>query len=89
MILAGIIVIAWVGILVTAGVFTAQTSQADSILWKPAKFLGLTVSLVPIVGAIMWVIFKGRPSGYGEKCGAMAVIGVCWYVILQQLRKGL
>jgi hypothetical protein len=71
-----------VGLLIIAIVFTVQTSRGDTALTKVGKFLGLIVSIVPILGLFFYLGFKGRPSGYGEKCGVMALLGVLLYGII-------
>jgi hypothetical protein len=68
-------------IVVAVFVFTAQTSKGDNALLKIGKFFGMLFSIIPIVGLIMYLVARGRPSGYGEKCGAMALIGIMWYLV--------
>jgi hypothetical protein len=68
-------------LLVAAIWFTVETSKRDPILTKFGKFVGLVISAVPIVGLIMFVVFRRRPSGYGERCGVMAILGVILYVV--------
>jgi hypothetical protein len=63
-------------------VFTVQTSRGDTALLKIGKFLGLVVSIVPILGLLFYLVFKGRPSGYGERCGVMGLLGVLLYGII-------
>ncbi len=67
--------------------FTVQTSRGNAIPVKAAKFVGLFVSFMPIIAILMYVIFRGKPSGYGEKCGAMGLIGMGWYMVLQAGRR--
>jgi hypothetical protein len=71
-----------IGLLVIAVVFTAQTSRGDGVPTKVGKFLGLVLSVVPIVGLLFYVGFRRRPSGYGEKCGIMALLGVLLYGLI-------
>jgi hypothetical protein len=74
-------------IVVVAVSFTIQTSRGDNPILKIAKFFGMCISLVPIIGLILYLSTKGRPSGYGEKCGAMALIGIVWYTVTQAGRR--
>lgn len=71
-----------VGLLIMAIVFTVQTSRGDKALLKVGKFLGLVVSIVPLVALFFYLGFKGRPSGYGEKCGVMGLLGVLLYGVI-------
>jgi hypothetical protein len=61
--------------------FTVETSKGDAVPTKIAKFLGLLVSIVPIIGLIMFVVARGKKSGFGERCAAMAVAGVIVYLV--------
>lgn len=70
-----------IGLLIIAVVFTIQSSRGDKPLVKVGKFLGLVISIIPIVGLLFYLGFKGRPSGYGRKCGVMALLGVLLYAI--------
>ncbi len=72
-----------VGLLIIAIVFTVQTSRGDTALSKVGKFLGLVVSIIPIVGLFFYLGFKRRASGYGEKCGVMALLGVLLYAVIR------
>lgn len=74
-------------ILVVAVAFTLRTSRGDNLFLKLLKSMGMFVSLIPLAGLIIYLSAKGRPSGYGEKCGIMALIGLGWYVVLQAGRK--
>ena len=71
-----------IGVLIIAIVFTVQSSRGDKPLAKVGKFLGLVVSIIPLVGVFFYLGFKGRPSGYGEKCGVMALLGVLLYAVI-------
>jgi protein-S-isoprenylcysteine O-methyltransferase Ste14 len=71
-----------IGLVLIAVAFTVQSSRGDKPLAKVGKFLGLVVSVIPIVGLFFYLGFKGRPSGYGEKCGVMALLGVLLYAII-------
>jgi hypothetical protein len=71
-----------IGLLIVAIVFTVQTSRGNAVLVKLGKFLGLVVSIVPIVGLFFYLGFRRRPSGYGEKCGVMALLGVLLYGVI-------
>jgi hypothetical protein len=68
-------------IVATAIALTVKSSKYDGFLTKLAKLSGMLFSFVPIVGLIMYAGLRGRPSGYGERCGAMALIGVAWFVV--------
>jgi hypothetical protein len=71
-----------IGLLIIAVVFTVQSSRGETPLVKVGKFLGLVVSIIPIVGLLFYLGFKGRPSGYGQKCGVMALLGVLLYAVI-------
>jgi hypothetical protein len=60
---------------------TAQASKGDSIPLKIAKFVGMLSSIVPVVGLILYLATRGRPSGYGERCGGMALMGLASYLV--------
>ncbi len=66
-------------------VFGVQTGARENVAWKLVKVFGMVLSVVPIVGIIQYFAFKGRRSGYGEKCGAMALVGVVLYVVTRAL----
>jgi hypothetical protein len=68
-----------------AVVLGIQASSGDGIGWKILKILGVLVSIVPIIGLIQWLVARGKPSGYGEKCGIMAIVGVVLYVVTRTL----
>ena len=71
-----------IGLLTIAIAFTAQTSRGDKAVVKLGKFLGLVVSIVPLFALFFYLGFKGRPSGYGEKCGVMGLLGVLLYGLI-------
>jgi hypothetical protein len=66
---------------IIAAVFAAQSSKNDALPTVLAKFLGLVASMIPVVGLVAYFKGRGRPSGYGERCGAMALLGVAIYVV--------
>ena len=64
-------------VLAPAAYFTYDTSEGDGILMKAAKFLGLVASAaVWPIGVVLWRFRSGYQSGYGERCGVMALIGL-------------
>lgn len=62
---------------------TQSVSEQADRLSAFLKFLGLCISIVPIIGAIFYVAFRKKPSGYGEKCGVMALLGVVLYAVIR------
>lgn len=68
-------------IFMMAIVFTVKSSKGEGVLVKIGKLFGMLFAIIPIVGLIMYVALRGRPSGYGEKCGVMALLGVVWFVV--------
>jgi hypothetical protein len=75
---SGLIPVAAVGFAVWYGV---QSSKGEGPQWVILKTLGLILSLVPIVGFIQYLMYRDRPSGYGDKCAAMALAGVVLFAI--------
>lgn len=71
------------GLLVLVIVFTVQTSRGNSILAKGGKFVGLCLSIVPLIGLVLYVVARGKPSGYGERCGIMAILGMLLYALVR------
>lgn len=62
-------------------VFAVETSRGDRVLTKIAKFLGLFISVIPIVGLIFYLFARGKKSGFGERCGGIALAGIALYAI--------
>ena len=56
-------------------VFTVETSEGNPILIKLAKFAGLVVSALPLIGYLLYRL-GDRESGYSGRCGVMALLGV-------------
>lgn len=79
----------FVSVLVTSVVFTVQTSHGNSIGLRILKFLGLWLSAVPVAAIIMYVIFRGRPTRYGERCAIMGIMGLGWRLLVMAARSSL
>ena len=77
--IAGIVV----GIIVLAPAlfFTYETSEGQGVPLKLAKFVGLVLSAFPLIGLVLWRLCHGSVTGYGQRCGVMALIGVFLMVL--------
>jgi hypothetical protein len=64
------------------------TDKDTPVGMKLVQFFGLVISIIPIIGLIQWLIFRGKPHQYGRNCGVMALAGIVSFLLRKVLVGG-
>lgn len=73
----------WGLLLLLAAALTQVFNRTDSPLKRGAKFLGVVVSTVPIIGLAQGLAFRTKDKGYSEACFYQAAAGMVAYLVMK------